>query len=66
MIFAALKPKRKEKTTMRIGSFLWLALCVSLLGWYGWAMVTIGTVLFIAGHIAYSYYTDYRDKKRRG
>ena len=50
---------------MRIGSFLWLALCVSLLGWYGWAMVAIGTVLFIAGYIAYSYYTDYRDKRRR-
>ena len=61
-----LESKRKEKTTMRIGSFLWLALCVTLLGWYGWAMVAIGTVLFIAGYFAYSYYTDYRDKKRRG
>ena len=47
---------------MRLGSFLWLALCVSLLGWYGWEMVAIGTVLYIAGYIAYSYYIEKKMK----
>lgn len=49
---------RKEKSIMRLGIILLLALCVSLLGWRGWAMVAIGIVLYILTAILWEHIND--------
>jgi hypothetical protein len=49
---------------MKLGGYLWLALCVTLLGWYGWAMVAVGTVLYVIVALLIEKYTEYRAKKK--
>lgn len=48
-----------------IGVILWLIFGIALLGWYGFAMVGAGIVLYIIGFIIKCKYDDYKDEKRR-
>ena len=49
---------------MRLGSFLWLALCVSLLGWYGWAMVGAGCIIILISIPFIDKFVAYRKRKK--
>ena len=49
---------------MKLGGYLWLALCVTLLGWYGWAMVAVGTVLYVIVALLIEKFTEYRANKK--
>lgn len=48
-----------------IGIIVWLIFGVMLLGWYGFAMVGIGIVLFIIGFFIKCKYDDYKFDKHR-
>ncbi|MBR5029622.1 MAG: hypothetical protein IKX63_00750 [Muribaculaceae bacterium] len=48
----------------KLAGFLWLALLVSLLGWYGWAMVAIGAVLVFVGTLLYNLYLERKSEKQ--
>lgn len=50
---------------MRIAFFVWLIFGVMLLGWYGFAMVGIGIVIYAIGFIIKCKYDDYMFEKRR-
>lgn len=47
----------------RLAGFLWLALFISFLGWYGWAMVGIGTVLYIIIYAIKCHYDESKERK---
>lgn len=50
---------------MRFASIIWLIFGVMLLGWYGFAMVGIGLVIYIIGFIIKCKYDDYKFEKHR-
>jgi len=49
----------------KIASFLWLALFVSFLGWYGWAMVGIGVALYVIGFFVKCWWDDRQSEKHQ-
>ena len=49
----------------KLAGYLWLALCVTLLGWYGWAMVAIGTVLYVAIALIVNNIKEKRERRER-
>lgn len=48
-----------------IGVIIWLIFGVALLGWYGFALVGMGVVLYIIGFAIKCKYDDYKLKKNR-
>jgi len=50
---------------MRLAFFIWLIFGVMLLGWYGFAMVGIGLVLYAIGFVIKCKYDDRRFEKHR-
>ena len=55
---------KKDTIMNKLAGYLWLALLVSLLGWYGWAMVVIGAVLVFVGTLLYNLYLERKSEKQ--